>query len=84
MPTLIIPIQQSTGSPNWKNQARKRKKKVISIEKEGVPWWLAGLRIQHCHCCGLVTAVAWVRSLAQGFPHAAGVAKKKKKLERKK
>ena len=20
--------------------------------KKVVPWWLSGLRIQHCHCCG--------------------------------
>ena len=20
---------------------------------QGVPWWLSGLRIQHCHCCDL-------------------------------
>ena len=19
---------------------------------EGVPWWLSGLKMQHCHCCG--------------------------------
>ena len=20
---------------------------------KGVPWWLSGLRIRHCHCCGM-------------------------------
>ena len=26
---------------------------VLSKESfPGVPWWLSGLRIQHCHCCG--------------------------------
>ena len=19
----------------------------------GIPWWLSGLRTQHCHCCGM-------------------------------
>lgn len=32
-------------------------------------------RIQHCHCCGLLTAVAQ----AQELPHPIGMAKKKKK-----
>ena len=42
----------------------------------GVPWWLSGLGNQGT---GVVTAVAWVRSLAGELLHAAGVAKKKKK-----
>ena len=42
----------------------------------GVPWWLSGLGNQGT---GVVTAVAWVRSLAGELLHAAGVAKKKRK-----
>ena len=50
----------------------------------GVPWWLSRLRLQHCHCNGLVTAVTWVQSLAQELPCALGVAKKEKKKMKKK
>ena len=28
--------------------------------KYGVPWWLSGLRNQHCHSCGLGHYWAWV------------------------
>ena len=31
----------------------------------GVPWWLRGLRIWHCHCCG--TGHCCVQSLARNF-----------------
>ena len=39
---------------------------------KGVPWWLSGLRIWHCHYCGSVAAMAGVQSLAWEFPYAAG------------
>ena len=45
-----------------------------------VPWWPSGLRIWHCHCCSLVTAVAWVQSMAQELPHAVGTAPKIKRI----
>lgn len=54
--------------------------------KMGVPWWLRGLRIQHCYCCGLsyCTAVVEIQSLAWKFMNATGSAgKKKRKKERK-
>ena len=25
---------------------------ALSFLSWGAPWWLSGLRIQHCHCCG--------------------------------
>ena len=45
----------------------------------GAPLGLARLRSQHCHCFGLVTAVAQVQSLALEFLHATGMGKKNKK-----
>ena len=41
------------------------------------------LRILHCSCSSLVTAVVWVRSLAWELPHAAGAAKKGRQRETK-
>ena len=26
---------------------------VLRLDSEGVPWWLSGLRIQHCPCCSV-------------------------------
>ena len=25
---------------------------LIQNNSSGVLWWLSGLRVQHCHCCG--------------------------------
>ena len=41
--------------------------------------WLSELCIWHYHCSGSGHCCGEVLSLAQEFPHAAGVAKKKKK-----
>ena len=46
-----------------------------------VPSWLSGLRIQYCHCCGSVSAVAQVRSLTQEFTYALGMAPQKSLYE---
>ena len=40
----------------------------------GVPWWLSGLKIWWCHCCGVGLILAWEIS------HAGGKAKKKKEI----
>ena len=37
-------------------------------------------QVKDCHCCGSVTAVVWVLSLAQELPHAMGVVKIKKEI----
>ena len=50
-----------------------------SHSTRGVLLWPSGLKIQCCHCSGLVAAVARVRSPAQELPHTTGAAKKKKK-----
>ena len=44
--------------------------------------WLSRLRIQQCHCCGSVAAVAGVRSLARKFLLAQVRPKKKRFLVR--
>ena len=46
--------------------------------------WCRRLRIWHCHCCGWITAVVRVQSLAQEIPHAVGLAKKREKKVKKK
>ena len=40
-------------------ELKKQGRRVLSawvplykIHIQGVPWWLSGPRIQHCHCCG--------------------------------
>ena len=38
----------------WAGNDGQRKTTFIkSIQLWAVPWWLRGLRIWHCHCCGL-------------------------------
>ena len=45
----------------------------------GVPWWLSGLRIQYCHCCGL--GCLCVEASSPKNSHLpSSVAKKKKSL----
>ena len=41
----------------------------VDLKRMGVPWWLSGLRIRHCHCCGLgcccaVGLISWPRTSA--------------------
>ena len=50
-----------------------------TVENPGIPLWRSGLRIQCCHCSGLVTAVAQGQSLAWEPLCAASVALKKEK-----
>ena len=47
----------------------------------GVPWWLNGLRIQHCHCSGFAYScdVGLIPNL--GTSTTTGAAKKKKKIK---
>ena len=45
----------------------------------GVPWWLCGLRIWHCHCCGIGSIPAPRSSVCHS---AAGKKKRQKKEER--
>ena len=56
--------------------------KYIKKMAWGVPWWPCTLRIQHCHCCDLVTAVAQVQSLAQKVMHALSMAEKARQSKR--
>ncbi|WP_251884210.1 hypothetical protein, partial [Klebsiella pneumoniae] len=30
----------------------KNKTKPYDFKVDGTPWWLSGVRIQPCHCCG--------------------------------
>ena len=54
-----------------------KKKKRFTL---GIPLQHSRLRNQHCHCSGLGCFVSWIQSLARTeLPHAADVAKKKKK-----
>lgn len=47
--------------------------KIKNQNKQGgVPWWLSGFRIQHCHCCGSNQ----VGSLAPELLQAAGTSNK--------
>ena len=46
----------------------------------GVPWW--GLGFSIVTAVALVTAVVWVRSLAQEFQNATGTAKRGKKKKK--
>ena len=46
--------------------------------QRGVPWWLSGLRIWRCHCCGTGSIPGSRTS------HAASTSKKEGKKERKK
>ena len=50
---------------------------LLRVDTRGVPRWLSQLRVR------VVTAVAQVRSLAQELLYAVGVAKKKKKKNKK-
>ena len=56
---------------------RDNKTKIMGIQAKKLMVknfpWLSGLRI------GVVTAVVWVRSLAQEVTHAVGETKKKRK-----
>ena len=40
------------------------------------PAWHSGLRIWHCHSCGVGPAVARIQSLAWELPYATDAAKK--------
>ena len=46
-----------------------------------VPWWPSRLRIRIVTAVAQVTTVAWVQSLAWELLLAAGMAKKKKKID---
>ena len=37
----------------WILRAHSSVLQVLYKQVLGVPWWLSGLRIWHCHCCGL-------------------------------
>ena len=59
-----------------KMEARARSQLTSRMElPHRVPWWLSGLRIQHCHFCDFKQ----VRALALGLVHAMGMAKGSKK-----
>ena len=60
---------------------RERKKTILlkKKKKSKSPRWLSRLRIWHCHYHGYGCRCGRVQSPAWKFPHAAGMAKKKKK-----
>ena len=35
------------------NTIRKILMNLIVLKIKSIPWWPSGLRIWHCHCCGL-------------------------------
>ena len=52
---------------------------IKSIYVLGVPWWLSGLKIQHCHCCGTGRYCGGVGSIpGLGTPVCHGCGKKHK------
>ena len=59
----------------WKRKCRPAKRIILQKQVSGVPSATAGEGSGVVTATALVTAVAWVRSLAQELPHASGVAK---------
>ena len=61
---------------------------IWKIAKEGVPWWLSGLRIWHGHYCGEGSSCGEVSSCGEGstlaweIPNAMDAAKKKKEKKK--
>ena len=52
----------------------------------GVPWWLSGLRILHCHChgSGHCRAKGWIPGLGTSTCHGCSLQKKNKQTNKKK
>ena len=68
------------------NGRSREKSENIPPEKEpeGIPWWLRGLRIQHCHSSGCCCDVGWIPALGTSVSWECGQKKKKKKKKEKK
>ena len=74
------PKYASAGNLLKKPQDSHTMEYYAAIKKEnkkalGVPWWFSRLRIQRCHCCGVVRPLAWE------LLHATDAAKKVNKLK---
>ena len=54
----------------------------FNYEHLGVLWWPSGLRIQHCHCCGLGHHSDTGSIPGQELPHTKGAAKTNKQTNK--
>ena len=73
-------LEQSEGNLNGAptKSELNTSKGLIQGQNEGVPLWLCGLRIWHCHCSGSGCCCVMGSILAWEHPHAAGQKNKTK------
>lgn len=50
---LLCRNEENAWSQRWVQRSSRKKR------PSGVPWWLRGLRIWHCHCCGTGLILDW-------------------------
>ena len=60
----------------------KEKKKTSRKVVLEFPLWYNGLRIRHCHSCGVGHSCRWDSVPGLGTPYAVGTTRKKKKIRK--
>ena len=79
-PTARKSTKREGGLPSMRSENRQTAREGDTA----FPWWHSGLRIQHCHCCGLGCCCGrrWIPGPRTSACHGCGKKKRERERER--